>query len=250
LPIANFFGAPRRDSRSNDRERGKAMLDFIGTVVTAALMVLAVNAMIIFMEVSRDTKLAVTAIVGLWIGLAAAAGAAGWIAIAQPFPIVGIFVGAPLVAALIASAWPQARAALLSVPMPVLIGLNIGRVFAFLFLLLAADGRLAGPFPYFAAWGDIITGALALPMMWLANAPKRRIVAIAAWNLFGTADLVLAIALGVASADGSPLQIFHAGAGSAAMQHLPWSFVPTVLVPFWLILHAIIWVQLRRGIKT
>jgi hypothetical protein len=30
------------------------------------------------------------------------------------------------------------------------------------------------------------------------------------------------------------------------MQHLPWSFVPTVLVPLWLILHAIIWAQLRR----
>jgi hypothetical protein len=30
------------------------------------------------------------------------------------------------------------------------------------------------------------------------------------------------------------------------MQHAPWSFVPTVLVPIWLILHAIIAVQLRR----
>jgi len=37
-----------------------------------------------------------------------------------------------------------------------------------------------------------------------------------------------------------------AAAGSAAMQQLPWSFVPTVLVPFWLTLHAIIWAELRR----
>jgi hypothetical protein len=57
---------------------------------------------------------------------------------------------------------------------------------------------------------------------------------------------VLAITLGVTSAGGSPLQIFMAAPGSAAMQQLPWSFVPTVLVPFWLILHAIIWAQLRR----
>jgi hypothetical protein len=42
------------------------------------------------------------------------------------------------------------------------------------------------------------------------------------------------------------LQIF-AGPGSEAMQHLPWSFVPTVLVPLWMILHAIIWVKLRRA---
>jgi hypothetical protein len=57
---------------------------------------------------------------------------------------------------------------------------------------------------------------------------------------------VLAITLGVVSAEGSPLQVFHSAPGSEAMQQLPWSFVPTVLVPTWLILHAIIWVQLRR----
>jgi hypothetical protein len=42
------------------------------------------------------------------------------------------------------------------------------------------------------------------------------------------------------------LQLFL-GPGSEAMQHVPWSFVPTVLVPIWLILHAIIAVQLRRA---
>jgi hypothetical protein len=51
------------------------------------------------------------------------------------------------------------------------------------------------------------------------------------------------------SGEGSPLQVFHSAPGSAAMQQPPWSFVPTVLVPFWLILHAIIWAQLRRRTK-
>jgi hypothetical protein len=116
-----------------------------------------------------------------------------------------------------------------------------------LFLLLAAAGRLAGPFPHFAGWGDIITGVFALPVAWLAKDVRpRHLNAIAAWDLFGAADLVLAITLGVTSAEGSPLQIFTAAPGSAAIQQLPWSFVPTVLVPFWLILHAIIWAQLRR----
>jgi hypothetical protein len=31
------------------------------------------------------------------------------------------------------------------------------------------------------------------------------------------------------------------------MQRVPWSFVPTVMVPLWLILHAIIAAQLRRA---
>jgi hypothetical protein len=105
--------------------------------------------------------------------------------------------------------------------------------------LLAAEGRLASPFPYFAGWGDIITGVFALPLLWLAkDEGAKHTNAIAAWDLFGAADLVLAITLGVTSAEGSPLQLFHAAPGSAAMQYLPWSFVPTVLVPFWLILHS------------
>ena len=222
------------------------MLDFIGTVVTATLMVFAVNAVIVFMDISRFAKLALALAIGLWIGLSAAAGAAGMMAISKPFPVVGIFVALPLLAAGIATNWPAARRAMLSVPMPLMIGLNIGRIFAVLFFLLAAEGRLSGPFPVFAGWGDIITGVVAMPLLWFVNHEgTRRANAIAAWNLFGAADLALAITLGVTSAEGSPLQIFT-GPGSAAMQQLPWSFVPTVLVPFWFILHAIIWVQLRR----
>ena len=156
----------------------------------------------------------------------------------------------PLVAAAIAAAWPGVRKALLGLPLPLLIGLNIGRVFAVLFLLLAVEGRLAGPFPYFAGWGDIITGVVAIPLVWLAQDTKDRTATrIAAWNWFGAADLVLAIALGVLSAEGSPLQLFHAAPGSAAMQWLPFSFVPTVLVPLYLILHAIIWVRLRQRVR-
>jgi hypothetical protein len=65
---------------------------------------------------------------------------------------------------------------------------------------------------------------------------QRGAAALAAWNV-GAADLVLAIAFGITSSEGSPLQLF-AGPGSEAMQHAPWSFVPTVLVPIWLILRA------------
>jgi hypothetical protein len=137
---------------------------------------------------------------------------------------------------------------MLSVPMPAMVALNIVRIFAVLFLMLAAEGRLTGPFPYSAAWGDIITGVVAVPILWLIkdNMGARYTTAIAAWNLFGASDLVLAIVFGITSAEGSPLQLFP-GPGSEAMQHAPWSFVPTVLVPIWLILHAIIAMQLRRG---
>jgi hypothetical protein len=223
------------------------MLDFIGMVITAALVVLVVNALTTFMDVSRVAKVTLAAVIGVWIGLAAAAAGAGWLTISRPVPVVGLFVAVPLLAAALATAWPAARKAMLSIPMPVMVALNVVRVFAVLFLMLAAEGRLTGPFPYSAAWGDIITGVGAVAVLWLLKDESARYTtAIAAWNLFGTADLVLAIAFGVTSAEGSPLQLFP-GPGSEAMQYVPWSFVPTVLVPIWLILHAIIAVQLRRA---
>ena len=129
------------------------MLDFIGTVVTATLMVFAVNAVIVFMDIPRVAKLMLALAIGLWIGLSAAAGAAGMIAISKPFPVVGIFFALPLVATAIATAWPAARRAMLSVPMPLMIGLNIGRIFAVLFFLLAYEGRLCRPIPVLCRLG-------------------------------------------------------------------------------------------------
>jgi hypothetical protein len=226
------------------------MLDFIGTIVAAALMVFVVAALLIFMDVSRRTKLALAALLGFWIGLAAAASAAGWLSIARPFPVIGLFVAAPLLAAAFAATWTGARQAMLSLPLPLMVGLNIGRVAGVLFLLLAAEGRLSGPFPHSAGWGDVITGALALPVLWLLQDNGRHAMAVHLWNAFGMADLVMAISLGVTSAANSPLGIFRDGAGSEAMQHLPWSFVPTVLVPLYMIMHAIIWVRLRRPVMS
>jgi hypothetical protein len=220
------------------------MLDFLGTIVSAALVLVVVNALVTYMEIGRNAKLTLAGIAGLWIGLAGAASASGWLTIAKPFPVIGIFVATPLVAAAIATAWPAARAALLGLPTRLMVSLNVGRVFAVLFLLLAIQGRLAGPFPVFAGGGDIITGAFAASLLFAAVDAKRT-GAIAMWNLFGSADLVLAIFLGVTSAEGSPLQLFYSSPGSGAMQHLPWSFVPTVLVPLYLIMHATIWAQLR-----
>jgi hypothetical protein len=220
------------------------MLDFLGTIATVALMVLVVIALVTYLEIGRGAKLALAGVAGLWIGLAAAASASGWLSIGKPFPVIGIFVATPLVAAATATIWPTARAALLGLPTRLMIGLNIARVLAVLFLLLAAQGRLAGPFPFFAGWGDIITGVFAIPLLFAAIDAKRG-GAIGAWNLFGAADLVLAIFLGVTSAESSPLQLFHSSPGSAAMQHLPWSFVPTVMVPLYLVMHATIWAQLR-----
>ena len=48
------------------------MLDFIGMVITAALMVLVVNVLTACMDVTRVAKITLAAVIGVWIGLAAA----------------------------------------------------------------------------------------------------------------------------------------------------------------------------------
>ena len=55
------------------------------------------------------------------------------------------------------------------------------------------------------------------------------------WNIFGTLDLIVAVSLGVISARG----------GSAAMTTLPWALIPLVLVPAYLIGHAIVFARMR-----
>jgi hypothetical protein len=82
------------------------MLDFIGLIITTALMVLVVNTLTIFIDASRAAKLTLAAIIGVWIGLAAAVAEAGWLSIARPIPVVGLFVAVPLLAAALAATWP------------------------------------------------------------------------------------------------------------------------------------------------
>jgi hypothetical protein len=89
--------------------------------------------------------------------------------------------------------------------------------------------------------------------MWLAaQGSKSSDRTIWMWNAFGALDLFAVIALGVMSANGAPLQLIHAGAGSAAAQMVPWALIPSVLVPFYLITHGIILAQLltRRANAT
>jgi hypothetical protein len=111
--------------------------------------------------------------------------------------------------------------------------------------VLADAGRLSGPFPYFAGIGDVITAALAIPIARIATTASVADPRVVAWNVFGTLDLIVAVALGITSQNGSPIQLIHAGAGSAAIATLPWALVPMVLVPTFLIAHGIIFAHVR-----
>jgi hypothetical protein len=225
------------------------MLDLIGSVFVAAALavVLVVAATVLARQLS--SRIAIAAAGGIWIGAAAATAASGALGASRGLLALLFFFGLPLVvAAGVFLFVPAVRATLLAIPTPLLAGVNVIRAGGALFLLLAASGRLAGPFPYSAGWGDIVTGALALPVAWLATRnPAAHRSALWAWNTFGTLDLLVAVALGVLSGAGSPAQLIHAGVGSGAITTLPWSMIPTFLVPAFLISHGIIFAQLRSG---
>ena len=226
------------------------MLELIGTTVLTAVIAVILYAVIAMMPLSPVQKLTTATIAGLWIGFAIALGTTGIYAVAAtPVPAVGVMVALPSIvigaAALLSSG---VRATLLALPVPLLLGLNALRILPGAFiLLLASQGKLSGPFPQSAGWGDIIVGVIAIPLMLVAarNFAGSR-SAVLAWNILGTLDLMEAVALGVLSAPGSPLQIFGGAVGSTGMWSLPWSSVPTLLVPFYFITHGIVFAHLAQ----
>ena len=227
------------------------MLELIGTTVLTAVTALILNAAITMMPISPAQKLTTVTIAGLWIGLAIALGTTGIYAVAAtPVPVVGIMVVLPLVvigaAALVST---RVREKLLALPVSLLLGLNALRILPGAFiLLLASQGKLSGPFPQSAGWGDIIVGIIAIPLI-MATARNYAASrgALLAWNIVGTLDLVEAVALGVLSAPGSPLQIYGGAVGSTGMWSLPWSIIPTILVPFYFVTHGVIFARLLQG---
>ena len=230
------------------------MLDLIETTILTAAIAVNLNAVITMMPLSSAQKLTTVAIAGLWIGLAVALASTGiYASTATPVPVVGVMAGLPVIVvggAALASA--RVRGTLLALPVTLLIGLNTIRIpLGGFMVLLALQGRLSGPFPQFAGWGDMIVGltAISLTVTTARNFQNNR-GNVLAWNILGTLDLVIAVSLGIASAPGSPIQIFGETIGSTAMWSLPQSTIPTVLVPFYLITHGIIFAKLARSGRT
>jgi hypothetical protein len=188
-----------------------------------------------------SNRLIFGAISGIWIALVAALTAGGYLrTVATALPLTfGTYI---LAMAVLAIAVPGFRTALAGIPTAYIIRLNAFRVIGIFFFVLLAQGRLGGPFPYFAGIGDILTGLFALPTARLFERDPR----VLFWNTFGTLDLLLAVTLGLLSGNNSPLQAIHAGAGINALGMLPWSLIPLALVPTYLVGHATLFARILR----
>lgn len=230
------------------------MLDLIAAIFATAAYATVVGALVGFSPVSIGTRLAAFAAAATWLAIIVAVAAFGWLAPgvlgpvpANLLPFVGLLV-------LLFGGWflvPQLREALLAVPLQVLVGLNALRLGGLFFLLLYADGRLSAPFAPSAGIGDMVTGALAIPLAaMLALGLDMRRIWLSLWNAFGALDLVIAVFLGVLSAPGAPFRVFTEGPGTLAMTTVPWVFVPAMLVPIFLLIHFAIATELRTATQA
>jgi hypothetical protein len=118
-----------------------------------------------------------------------------------------------------------------------LILLNLWRLVGVVFLLLMANGQMPALWALPAGIGDVMVGAMAPWIASRVDRPQGRRRAII-FNLFGMADLVAAVGLGVMTSPGAA-QVFHTAPTSELATRFPLALVPTFLVPLAFVLHVI-----------
>jgi hypothetical protein len=225
------------------------MLDLIGLVFGTAVYATMLVVLVGLSSASELQKWITALAAAVWGGLIVSIAARGGFGPGATGPVPAPGIAFVALIAVLFGGWfllPKFRSALLSVPLPALIALNVARVGGVMFLILAAEGRLSAPFAPSAGWGDIVTGLFAIPLAAMARRDSARIATpLALWNAFGVLDLVAAVSLGMLSAPGTPFRVFTDEPGTTAMARLPWVMIPALLVPIFLLVHLTIATKLR-----
>jgi hypothetical protein len=225
------------------------MLDVIGSLVLGAISIAVLVVLIGQAEIRPAARFVAFAIATVCVSLLVTIAAVGGFGpgVAGPFPTPVLpFLILVILGSAAWLAWPAFRRAVLSIPLVALVGINSVRVAGVFFLMLHAEGRLAAPFSTSAGWGDIVAGAIAIPLTvrlaWKGAVPRWLLIG---WNALGALDLFTAVALGALSAAGTPFRVFTEAPGTVAMGTLPWVLIPSFLVPLFLLTHLAVAVRLR-----
>jgi hypothetical protein len=165
-----------------------------------------------------------------------------------PLPLLPMAIFLPLLIALPLLIRSKRLAAVLDAVSPAwLVGFQVYRVLGYVFLTRWAAGELPGVFALPAGIGDVLVGALALPVaFYLRTAAVGGRAAAYAWNLLGILDLLIAVTIGALTATGRlPVEV-----PNAATTSFPLVMIPAFAVPLSLILHGVSLWQLMRGARA
>ncbi len=200
----------------------------------------------------RTTWLAIMVPFTLWAAIAWTASINGVFRTgASPLPLLPsaiflpVIIGAPLL--LLSKRVGQLLDAM---PTTWLVALQLYRVLGSQWLAYWLRGLLPGLWALPAGTGDVLTGLFAVPaaIALAAGAAEGRKAAIL-WNIFGLADLAVAITLGMIISPG-PFQLIVPDGPSIGLDGYPNVLTPAFVVPGSILLHALSLRQLRRRSRT
>jgi hypothetical protein len=155
--------------------------------------------------------------------------------------LVPILIGGLLI-------WRSSRLARMidAVPQHWLVGVQLYRTLGVIFLILYAGGKLPGLFAWPAGLGDVLVGVLA-PVVAIAywRGPRENANLVIGWNIFGLADLVIAVTMGFVTSP-SPLQLFAFDLPNELITRFPLVLIPVFAVPLSVLLHMASLAKLHR----
>ncbi len=166
---------------------------------------------------------------------------------ATAIPLLPLMIVVPTAIVIVLLLRSRRIAAVLdAMPAHWLVGLQAYRVIGAVFLANWMVGTTPGIFALPAGTGDVITGLMALPTaVVLAGGRQGSIRSALFWNLFGIADLVVAVTLGALTTPG-PLQQLALDHPNLTTGTYPTAIIPAFTVPTSLVLHALSLRQLAR----
>ena len=176
----------------------------------------------------------------LWFALAVGLSWSGvFFGVANRFPTIQFGLLTPIVLAWWLLATKRGRSLTSAIPPAWVIGVQLYRVLGAVFLVLYSVHQLPGAFAWPAGVGDVITGVLA-PIVALryARRPEENQALAVRWNVFGLADLVVAVGTAFLTSP-SPLQLLALDAPNRLISAFPLALVPLYLVPIAIVLHFV-----------
>jgi hypothetical protein len=177
----------------------------------------------------------------------------GWMGLSMLLGWLGVFRGGPdqkvpliafgIVIPTIIGIWLIWRSAtvreiLCAVPQSSLVGVQCYRGVGAIFLILYGQKLLPSAFALLSGFGDVTVGLAALLVAAVyASGASSRVWAVAAWNVLGITDFVVAITVGFLSVP-DPLQKLAFNDPAILIGAFPLVMIPIFAVPVSVFLHA------------